>query len=70
MLLIPCTFYIQYSIRHALSKIQNMNTIHVEYQLPHVAVSECHLQGVYNNKGAQVHTPVPVRIVLTVIIKY
>lgn len=69
MLLIPCTSYIQHSIRHALSKIQSINTIHDEYQLPHVAVSKCHLQVVYQNKGAQVHTPVPVRIVLTVVTK-
>ena len=47
-----------------------MNTIHDECQLPHVPVSECHLQGVYQNKGAHVHTPVPVRIFLTVGIKY
>jgi hypothetical protein len=32
-------------------------------------VSECHLEGIYQNKGAQAHTPVPVRIALTVVIE-
>ena len=48
-------------------KYKTWNTIHDEYQPPHISVSECHLQGVYQKK--QVHAPFPVRIALTVVIK-